>query len=227
MLTASVGDDVRMKVVEVLTDGSTADLPATSSVTWSMPATVTALPPGAMAGLALPSAVVLIDNPNRPDQGDDTRGVLFIAGDPGSPSVSIAATVASMGSATADVPISTAPVGDTVRGANLFATNCAGCHGPTGHGSVPNADGKTYTLAGKTYSYPAPGINAEPGGIANDPAWSAALLGTAARADVDNHAVSLREPMPNWLVAPDPATGKPLTTQDFADIFGFLQTQTH
>jgi hypothetical protein len=37
--------------------------------------------------------------------------------------------------------------------------------------------------------------------------------------------VTLREPMPDWLATNDPSTGKPLTTQDLADIFAFLQTQ--
>jgi hypothetical protein len=33
--------------------------------------------------------------------------------------------------------------------------------------------------------------------------------------------------MPNWLTTPNPATGAPLATQDLADIFAFLKTQTN
>jgi hypothetical protein len=77
-----------------------------------------------------------------------------------------------------------------------------------------------------TYAYPAPGINAEPGNLASDPSWNAALLALAARADIDNRGVALRLPMPDWLASPDPATGHLLTTQDFADIYAFLKTQT-
>ena len=30
----------------------------------------------------------------------------------------------------------------------------------------------------------------------------------------------------DWLAQPNPATGQPLTTQDFADIYAWLKTQT-
>jgi hypothetical protein len=86
--------------------------------------------------------------------------------------------------------------------------------------------GPPYVLDGQPYDYPAPGLNAEPGNVAGDPDWNAALLAFAARADVDNAGVALRVPMPDWLATPNPATGKPLTTQDFADIYAFLRTQT-
>jgi hypothetical protein len=73
------------------------------------------------------------------------------------------------------------------------------------------------------YPYPAPGLDAEPGNLASDPAWTAALLAMAARADMDNGGLVLRTPMPDWLTAK--ADGQLLTTQDFADIYAFLQTQ--
>jgi hypothetical protein len=44
---------------------------------------------------------------------------------------------------------------------------------------------------------------------------------------MDNGGVALRLPMPDWLSTPNPATGAPLATQDFADIYAFLKTQTH
>lgn len=62
---------------------------------------------------------------------------------------------------------------------------------------------------------------------ASDPTWNAALFAVASRADMDNQGVTLRAPMPDWLARTNPASGKPLTTQDFADIFAFLKTQTH
>ena len=72
-------------------------------------------------------------------------------------------------------------------------------------------------------------MNAEKGNAAGNPAWTPALFAMAARADMDNRGVSLRLPMPNWLTAPNAAasSGAPLTTQDFADLFAFLETQTH
>jgi hypothetical protein len=79
-------------------------------------------------------------------------------------------------------------------------------------------------LPGETYPYPAPGLNNAQGHLAGDPSWNAALLALAARADVDNNAVSLRVPMPDWL-AGHTGTGALLSTQDFADIYAFLKTQ--
>jgi hypothetical protein len=118
------------------------------------------------------------------------------------------------------------PVIDVQNGALLYGANCAQCHGATGHGSpAPGADG-TYTIAGASYAFPAPGINAEPGNCASDPAWDAALFAVATRADIDNGGVALRLPMPDWLSMPNPATGAPLATQDLADIYAFLKTQT-
>ena len=37
---------------------------------------------------------------------------------------------------------------------------------------------------------------------------------------MDNQGVALRAPMPDWL-------HQPLGTQDFADMYAFLKTQTH
>jgi hypothetical protein len=81
-------------------------------------------------------------------------------------------------------------------------------------------------IDGETYDFPALGLNAEPGNVGNDPAWNAALLAFSARSDVDNAGVTLRVPMKDWLQNANPAVGKPLTTQDFADIYAFLRTQT-
>ena len=62
--------------------------------------------------------------------------------------------------------------------------------------------------------------------LASDPAWNAELLAMAARADMDNGGLTLRQPMPCWLAMPNPATRQPLTTQDYADIYAFLKTQS-
>jgi len=42
-----------------------------------------------------------------------------------------------------------------------------------------------------------------------------------------NGGITLRAPMPDWLAEPNPATGAPLATQDLADMYAFLKTQTH
>ncbi len=79
---------------------------------------------------------------------------------------------------------------------------------------------------GSVYVLGAPGLDAEDGGVAADPGWNAALLPVAARSDIDNEGVTLRPPMPDWLTREAGAAGAPLTTQDFADIYSFLKTQT-
>jgi hypothetical protein len=103
----------------------------------------------------------------------------------------------------------------------------------TGAGSPPVDGGKSpqYKLpstGGSLYPYPAPGLNDAPdsGNLATDPTWSAGLLGMAAQADMDNHGVALRAPMPTFFMASDgTGSGKTLGAQDFADIYAWLATQ--
>jgi len=238
-LEAVAGDALRLKVVLVAADDSVGDLPAGSQVTWTSPAAaVTALPPNSDAPSPMPAPgeqpiVASIPNPSRPDQGSDLATVLFVL-DPGTvqnAAFQVSATVSGSsipGDASASINIAPTPAGDWTRGATLYGAtgaNCAMCHGATGHGSPVNLDG-TYSVGGVAYSFPAPGINAEPGNAASDPAWNAALFAVASRADVDNGGIGLRLPMPDWLDRPGPG-GQPLTTQDFADIYAFLKTQTH
>ena len=83
-----------------------------------------------------------------------------------------------------------------------------------------------YSINGTSYAFPAPGLNAEPGNLAGDPDWNAGIFAIAARADIDDGAVSLRQPMPSWMQSPNPVSQKPFTTQDFADVYAFLKTQT-
>jgi hypothetical protein len=89
-----------------------------------------------------------------------------------------------------------------------------------------NADGTTYNLEGTNYPYRAPGLNAAPGNVAGDPTWNPALLAVAARSDMDNAGIALRAPMPDWLSRTSATSRQPPTTQDFADIFAYLATQT-
>jgi mono/diheme cytochrome c family protein len=240
-LDAVAGDAIPLKVVLVAEDGSTQDLPDGASVAWTSPAPPMAtVPPNSTAASPMPvfgaqPTAGWIDNPYRPDRNADLGNVLFIL-DPGTVQnavVQVSATVAgvaSAGNVTANVNVGPTPLGDWTRGSTLYGpgyANCAACHGATGHGTplVPGAT--TYSYGGGSYDFPAPGINAEPGNAAGDPAWNAALFAVAARADMDNGGMTLRFPMPDWLDATDPATGQPLATQDFADIFAFLKTQTH
>src|SRR5262249_54892519 len=133
------------------------------------------------------------------------------------------------GSVPATIAVSAGPAGDATRGAALYGAsgaNCAQCHGATGHGSSETTLGSMmYMLEGQLYAYPAPGLNAEAGNVAGDPDWNAALPPFSARSDVDNEGVTLRSPMPPWLTIPNPGSSKLLTTQDFADLYAFLQTQ--
>ncbi len=239
-LEALAGDAVSLKVVEVMGDGSTEDLPAGASITWTSPAYITTLPPNSEASSpilvfgAQPTAV-WIHNPYRPDRAADLKNVLFIL-DPGTVEnavVQVAATVsgvAEAGDVTANIDVDPTPAGDWTRGSTAYGpggANCAQCHGATGHGT-PLSDGATvYAYATGSYDFPAPGLNAEPGNAAGDPTWTAALFAVAARADMDNGGITLRLPMPDWLDETDPGTEHALATPDFADMFAFLKTQTH
>jgi len=239
-LEAVAGDAVSLTVVEVMADGTTADLPAGANIAWTSPAVVTTLPPNSEASSPVPvfgaqPTAAWIDNPYRSDRAADLKNVLFIL-DPGTvenAAVEVAATVsgvAAAGNVTASINVDPTPLGDWTRGSTAYGSggaNCAGCHGATGHGT-PLSQGLTvYSYAAGSYDFPAPGLNAEPGNTAGDPAWNAALFAVAARADMDNGGITLRLPMPDWLVEPDPGTKHVLATQDFADMFAFLKTQTH
>ncbi len=242
-LHAFAGDAVALKLVEVDGDGSVKDLPPGAKVAWTLPSVVTALDPESTAASPLPAAgaeptAAWLANPGRPDRTDDLANVLFIL-DPGtvqnavvevSASVSGVAEVADAGTVTASLEVDPTPAGDWTRGATLYGVggaNCAECHGATGQGSPEGPGATSFTLGGASYDFPAPGLNAEPGNAAGDPAWNAALFAVAARADIDNGGLTLRAPMPDWLATPNPTTGKPLSTQDLADIYAFLKTQTH
>jgi mono/diheme cytochrome c family protein len=240
-LAAVAGDAIALKVVLVAPDGTMGDLPGDAKVMWTAPYPVVTLPPNSIAASPLPVAGAdptgaWIENTYRPDRASDLANVVFVL-DPGTAQdvvLEVSAKVSGLpldGGAgiTANIAVDPTPVGDWTRGATLYGpagANCAQCHGATGHGTpAPGTDG-TYTIAGASYAFPAPGINAEPGNCASDPAWDAALFAVASRADMDNAGVALRLPMPDWLSAPNPATGAPLATQDLADIYAFLKTQT-
>ena len=241
-LQAVAGDAVALKVVIASPDGSTKDLPSDANVTWMSPSVITTLPPNSTAASPLPSfatttapTIAWIDNAYRPDRAADLANVLFVL-DPGTvqnATVTVAATVTGAspaGAVKATIGIDPTPEGDWTRGAALYGAagaNCAECHGATGHGSPGAPEAASYVIAGDPYSFPAPGINAEPGNAAGNPAWNAALFAVAARADMGNGGITLRAPLPDWLAEPNPATGAPLATQDLADMYAFLKTQTH
>jgi mono/diheme cytochrome c family protein len=231
-VTAVAGDALALKVVEKMADGSTQDLPSGSTVAWSGPPTVTASEMAADSAYPMTAATptaVWLANPGRTDRAQNLAGVLFVidAGSTAGGSVMVSATVsgAATGSASASIPVAAPPDGDVTRGAALYGksgANCAECHGDGAQGTMANTDGKTYTIDGAQYDFPAPPIDAEDGDAAAE--WTAPFFALASRADVDDEAVSLRLPMPDWLTTPSPASGKPLSTQDFADIFAYLQT---
>jgi Cytochrome c len=239
-LEAFAGDAVALKVVTAAADGTLTDLPAGAKVVWTSPDVFTALAPNTQAPdlvpptasiSGAPASAAWIENPFRPDRATDLTNVLFVV-DPGTiqnAAVLVSATVSGAtpsGDVQAAIGVSPAPMGSWSRGQVLYGpggANCAGCHGSSGHGSTGSAP---YTIAGQSYDYPAPGLNAEPGNPASDPAWNAALLAVAARADMTKQGVALRLPMVDWLSVPNRANGQPLTTQDFADIYAFLKTQT-
>jgi mono/diheme cytochrome c family protein len=235
-LAVFAGDAVQLRVVATLSDGGTADLPDGAVVSWTEPFVAEAIPadidPSATPADPFPLAgsdptAVWIDNPGRP--GVDTANTLYVL-DPGTAQNGVLTVTASLsgavtGTASRTIAVAPAPAGDWTRGATTYAATCATCHGQTGAGTPVNADGTTYSMQGQSYDYPAPGLNAEPGNVGSDPAWNAALLAVAARADVDNGGVTLRVPMPDWKLTPNAVSGALLTAQDFADIYAYLKTQ--
>lgn len=240
-LQAAAGDALPLKVVLVMSDGTTQGISPDAGITWSATATVVAQDPnnagpGILPG-PLPTPIgVFVQNPFRPERTDYT-GTLFViqAGTGSYGTLLVTAQVPDAGQATAEVPVTPTPPGDPDAGANLFLNvlQCNGCHGDHGEGSPPNieADGSVdYILQGYPYPYPAPPLNnTTPDGgspnLAADPGWNAGLLGFAAQADMDNMGVALRKPMPDWLGKMG-AGGAPLSAQDFAHIYAFLKTQT-
>lgn len=215
---ASVGDALRLSVMEVRADGSSTPVSSDAQISWTGPATVEALPEG-----STPDASILPqpgDSPTamwvkNPTHLTDAQllGVLFVlgAGTGASPSIDVTATIKGGGSVpdgsvSVHIPINPFPTGDVARGRTLYADNCASCHGSQGEGDT------------------APGLNDEPDHVAGDPDWTPQLLGIVARDNMDDQGVSLDPSMPKWLVRND-ASGKPLTTQDFSDMYAFLKTQ--
>jgi cytochrome c len=154
-----------------------------------------------------------IENPDHLTPAQ-VAGVLFVldAGSNLNPSIEVMASVAggtvpaAATTATATVSVTPFPTGDVSRGQALYAANCAACHGAQGEGAS------------------APGLNADPDNVADDPTWTPQLLGIAARTNMDNAGVSLDPSMPKWLLR-DGASGQLLSTQDFSDIYVFLKTQ--
>ena len=241
-LTAQTGDSLQLKVVQTDAAGDAADLPAGAKVTWMLPSTITALAadddgdPSPLPPFDAGPTAVFVNNPGRTDRNADLSSTLFVL-DPGTASnasLQVSASVSGVVVSDASEPstsvsVAAGPVGDQTRGSALYGAqgaNCANCHGATGHGSTEPADSSSFMIDGHAYHFPAPGLNAEDGNVGSDPDWNAALLAVASRSDVDNDGITLRLPMPDWLSRPNPATGLPLTTQDFADIYAFLQTQT-
>ena len=221
-MLATPGAALKLSVMIQNDDGTTGALPQGTKVTWIAPQTIVAADPNDAGSASLPSDSPLaffIDNPVRPDR-TDYDGVLFIVqrGATDTPNVTVTATVDGFGTVSAYWPIRDPLTGDPDAGATRYtALKCDGCHGPTGAGSPKQSDG-TYSLAGTSYTFPAPPLNAGDGGAAADPAWTGALFGLAAMGDVDNGGVGLRSPMPDFFGS--------TTAQDFADIYAFTKTQT-
>jgi mono/diheme cytochrome c family protein len=217
-LSGVAGDALRLTVMRRTSGGTLDSLSSGATVTWSGPPVITALAIGSapdrgiLPGAGDTPTAMWLDNPDH-YTADQLRGLLWILdrGTVTDPKITVTATISDgSASATATATISVGPsqVGDVARGQTLYAANCASCHGTTGQGSADF-----------------PGLNNSPGNVAGDPSWSAALMAMTSRSDMDNLGVSLDTAMPKWLVRPS-ATGKLLTTQEFADIYAWLATQT-
>ncbi len=235
--TATVGDTLTLSILETFSDGTTTPVGSDANVAWALP-TVLALNPGATADTRLPPAgdtptAFLLVNAARPDVGASLTNVVFVL-DAGAKSSTLALDVhvtkpGADAHATASIAVSPTPSGDASHGQTVYVAACSPCHGDTGHGTnspISGTQPPQYTIDNDDYLFPAPGLNAEPGNMASDPDWNAGLFAIAARGDIDDGSVSLRKPMPSWMQSPNPVSNAPFTTQDFADIYAFLKTQT-
>jgi mono/diheme cytochrome c family protein len=231
---AVAGDALQLRVVQLLSDGSSRDVPAPGKVTWTEPATIKTLPPESMAESPLPKpgadpVAGFIDNAARSDTTRPGALYVFDAGSKPKGTIAVKASVAGIpdaGDATLSIAVSTAPAGKADHGATVYAANCAHCHGDSGAGSPPVAGmPMKYMIAGQLYDFPAAGLNAAKDNAAGDANWNAALFAIAARGDFDNAGVTLRAPMPNWLTHEDTTTRATLSTQDLVDVFAWLKTK--
>ena len=217
-LTAVVGDAKRLAVVQVMSDGTTAPLSATTRVTWSGPPVLKALPTGSQpTSSILPefgrsATAMWVQNPDH-FTDDELAGVLWVldGGTDPQPTVAVKASLSPSdptGDVTANIGIGPMPAGDVGLGRATYGANCASCHGATGQGTTEF-----------------PGLNNTPDHVAGDPSWNGSLLAMSARSDMDDLGVSLDPSMPKWLIRPS-STGQLLSPSDFADIYAFLKTQT-
>jgi hypothetical protein len=240
-LVGAPGDAIPLVVVLTMSDGTTRQASA-NQILWGMPGTVVAEDPFDAGANAIPEAgteptAFYVENGLRPEL---PSGLLFILdrGTTSSPRVTVTASIADAGDASAIVSIlAPADGGDPDAGAYLFqhVLLCKGCHGATGNGSPPELlpdgglllrdGGPVFLLGGQEYSYPAPGLNAAAGHVAADPEWNVALFAVAAQSGMDNYGVALRAPMPIWAGVSN-GMGHPLDAQNFADIYAWMKTQT-
>jgi hypothetical protein len=226
VLSTPAGNVVRFAVMFVQSDGSLVSAPSTINVRWSGPPVVVATGVDDAGNLLSDSGD---DNPDASDvlpeagatptsfwlinpahyTAAELAGVLFIP-DPGSNgggTITIAADLS--GALTqhmvATVNVSGVPSGDIIRGQVVYISDkCIQCHGETGHG-IEDAG---------------PGINAEPGNVAADSAWTAGLMGSAVRGNISNRGMALNPVMLQWL-------SQDIEAQDFIDAYTWLKTQTH
>jgi hypothetical protein len=61
--------------------------------------------------------------------------------------------------------------------------------------------------------------------VAADPGWTGPLFAVTPMDNMDNDGVSLSVAMPRWLIT-EARSGQFLTSQDFADVYAYLKSQT-
>ncbi len=215
-LNTVVGDAFRLSVVENLSDGSTQPLSPGATVTWSGPPTVTALPAGSSpADSILPQpgdspTAFWVDNPEHLTPAQ-LAGVVYV----------LAAGTAAHPRSKCPPPSQPLRRPQAARPqpsrSERFPRAVLRAARPFTPPIAPHAT----VLRGRES---APGLNNETDHLAGDPGWTPPMLGFAARSNMDNDGVSLAATMPRWLIV-NGAADKPLTTQDFSDMYAFLTTQ--
>ena len=211
-LSAQAGDVVQLDVMGVSSDGTRVALPEGAQIAWSGLPSMTANEdpaPGSVMDMSGAEQALMVNNPVR-FVTNEGSALIALLGPSEAAGDKVQATVSGVGQpASLDVVItaSPSPAGDAAQGQELFVANCSVCHGTSGEGIT------------------GPGLDANGDNMAADPAWNSALFAVAARVDMDDQGVPLQDAMPTWLTHTS-ASGRLLTTQDFADMYAFLKTQT-
>ncbi len=208
-LVATAGDVLYLSVLGMTAEGVGVPPPSGLKVNWSgAPLAVVGDPDAKIPSAGADPAAMFVDNPARfVDLGADA--VLGIVA-PGTRDreLRLTATISGVEGDPQEISgvldVSGMPSGNAETGRDVFSKNCGSCHASTGSGTAG-----------------ASSVDAE--ALAADRRWSPALFAIGVRVGMDPACAPLEGAMPIWLNKTT-ANGFPLSTQDFADMYAFLES---